>query len=432
MPHDPGRGGHFPPKMKRLDFFALTLLALAAASIWMREADRWTFGLELVPLGAALPLFVWLRRPWQLCQRPDFQRGWALLGIGLWTAALLVDSGFLFAAAWTAWLASWVDSRFMSAPDRSLAPLLVMPLCAFPWVLTELTTITDAVVASLAAVATPLIPAADRAFASLGLITATCTVIGGACAAVHLRASSFLVSLPLLIGAAGVAALLQIGIVALAWSLEAGPIVFGLTRAAAAGFSLVVVLVLCYGVFAAQAEWLARLRPTFPLFSTWLPGVQAALLLVGAWMAIDLFAAWQTAPFANAGGLALGVWLLPIIWPVRRGPARVLPAWTRRALLAGASACYLLGTAAEIPVWQHAGLALVLIGFARRPGVGFWALGALAWLPAAGVVAERLALDPNLFAVCRILVASLAAAWGLGVLRHEWAARRPLQPSQPV
>lgn len=442
--------------MKKHDFVALGLLLALAGFIWFRDTRWWDAAGDSLPLLAALPLFIWLRRPWQPRARGwRLHRGWLAAALTLFPLGIAFDSGLVLACGWTALLASWVQGRFVAPEGAATRQLLILPLLAFPWMITDLETIAWWFRLSGAAVTEQLMSLGSFPVVREGTylsvngfgvsVEPACSgvnglqsmlVAGGAIAYWKLRGSAlFWWNLPVLVGAAWLANLLRI-VTATACGAFLAPETAAKwvdpVHSFAGWLALCLVFLLCCGVFAAQARWLARPRRAAGADSPWLrlPWAEITLVAYGAWVTRGLWETWIWTPYDRLGWLAFFLWLLPVLWPGAAAWRGALSLWTRRLVLGAAVGFFLLGAAADINALHHAGLAAVIVSFARRPGYVFWAAGAIAWMPAAGWFGSRLGLDPAQFAVCRVLVAALAAAWGLGVLRQELVARRPLQPSQ--
>ena len=110
-------------------------LILAAGWFWLRDRSWLTSAEEVVPILAALPLFVWLGAPWWFRVAP-FSLAPIPLGVAAVSlvAGLALDLTFLLAIAWTAALWAWLSARLAQDRLPHIRRLLVLPLMAFPWV----------------------------------------------------------------------------------------------------------------------------------------------------------------------------------------------------------------------------------------------------------------------------------------------------------
>lgn len=118
---------------------SLGLLAAYAAAIWFRDT-AWLAGWDdTVAVLAALPLAVWLGRPWRLRRVPErVPPGWLALAAVL--SALGAVGGWIvvMAAGWTLLVGLWIRAHVepgKGPPRLRLLPLLFL---AFPWMALEL------------------------------------------------------------------------------------------------------------------------------------------------------------------------------------------------------------------------------------------------------------------------------------------------------
>ena len=120
--------------MKTKDYLWLGLLAVLAVGIWQRNTSWRGEISDVVPLLAALPLFVWLGAPWRFSEAGFRLSQPALaLGVGLFLAGTILNLTVLLAGAWTAALWSWLRMRLAPETLTPMRSLLVFPLLAFPW-----------------------------------------------------------------------------------------------------------------------------------------------------------------------------------------------------------------------------------------------------------------------------------------------------------
>ena len=123
--------------MKKEDWFWLGVLGAMAVFIWHRDLTWLGEAGEVVPIIAALPLFVWLGAPWRLRNdRFALHSGSLLVAGASFVLGVALNLTLLLAVAWTAALWSWIRSRVSAEKDcvMRLRRLLPLPLLAFPWI----------------------------------------------------------------------------------------------------------------------------------------------------------------------------------------------------------------------------------------------------------------------------------------------------------
>lgn len=115
-----------------------TLLALCFVLIWLQDTG-WAQSLsDTLPVLAALPLFYWLGRPWQLSGEPSPPSSpFLLVGIALFALGLITGVALFPALGWTAFLWSWLSPRLDPAARRRVMKLMPLPVMAFPWLLLD-------------------------------------------------------------------------------------------------------------------------------------------------------------------------------------------------------------------------------------------------------------------------------------------------------
>lgn len=430
--------------MTKPDLPVVGALAVLGVFIWTRDLAWGDAAGDTLPLLAALPLFFWLRRPW--VRRPSgsipLLPGGALAAAILFGVGVAADSGLLLAFAWTTLLWSWMAGGFVESEGGSSLKLLLLPLLAFPWLQTDLAAVAwwfrlSGAAATEQALAWWNVPVEREGTMlwcnGLGVsVEAACSgvnglqsmlVAGGALAFVKLGNSSwYWWNLPLLVGAAWLANALRILSAALcgvflepataaAW---VGPV-----HDVAGWLALCVVFLLCYAVFALQQREIERRRRAGRgRMDAGVP-VRLLVLAYAAFCSRGLVESWRWTPFDRLAWLAFVLWLLPVWWSTRQPGA-----------VKGYSACcfvavglLLLGAAADINAFHHAGLACAFAAFHRLGGRWVWFAGAVAWMPIAGWFGSRLGLTPEQFGTARLLVAGLAVAWTVGF--ELWRRGRP-------
>ena len=124
--------------MRRKDYLYLFLLALLGAYIWMWNTYWMASKADTLPILITLPIFWWLGRPWNfLTVRESFSYGYSFAGILLVFLGMGLDAMVLLAAGWTVLLAGWLRARLGPVRGRAIRPLFVLPVLAFPWILSE-------------------------------------------------------------------------------------------------------------------------------------------------------------------------------------------------------------------------------------------------------------------------------------------------------
>lgn len=127
--------------MNRKDQTWLAVLALGAIGVWTRDRSWLAAGDEALPVVAALPLFVWLGRPWRLRAEPGgaFLHAPSMVVAGLlFVAGSALDLCSLCAAAWVAGLWAWLRARATPETLGRARRLLPLAFLAFPWVILDL------------------------------------------------------------------------------------------------------------------------------------------------------------------------------------------------------------------------------------------------------------------------------------------------------
>jgi exosortase/archaeosortase family protein len=182
-------------------------------------------------------------------------------------------------------------------------------------------------------------------------------------------------NLPLLAGAAWLAHLFRIVTAALCgvWlPTDAAARLVGPIHSLTGWLGLMAGFTVCYAWFSLQAAWLERRQsPLRKHAFAELPWMNLALLVYAGFCARGLVASWRWAPYDRLAWVAFLIWLAPLV------------CWGRLA-----SPC--------------------------RKGAWLpWALGACAWMPAAGWLGSRWGISPMNFSIGRMLVAIGAACCGL-------------------
>ncbi len=126
--------------MTRRDYSIITLLAILAGFIWLRNTSWITTFDDTVPLLIALPLFIWLGSPWKFKKEEDPLSGkWLVLTAVLFLTGILFNLTFILGLGWSALLWTWLSSRVEPGSNPSLSKLFVLPIMAFPWVIMDAT-----------------------------------------------------------------------------------------------------------------------------------------------------------------------------------------------------------------------------------------------------------------------------------------------------
>jgi len=121
--------------MNKGDFPFIALLLLLAGFIWLRDLV-WISSVEdSLPIIIAIPLFIWLGRPW------TFRENFLPLPVkSLFFGALLCMFGILFnltlmlAIGWITFLWAFLSTRLIQEKKFSAKRLLVLPFLSFPWI----------------------------------------------------------------------------------------------------------------------------------------------------------------------------------------------------------------------------------------------------------------------------------------------------------
>jgi exosortase len=120
--------------MTNRDLRFISLLLLFGAFIWGRDLSWISAAEDVIPILAALPVFVWLAWPWNFRRETEHLRQVKLASSGLLAIlGILFNLTILLALSWVALLWAWLESRLCQREMDRIKPLLVLPLLAFPW-----------------------------------------------------------------------------------------------------------------------------------------------------------------------------------------------------------------------------------------------------------------------------------------------------------
>lgn len=121
--------------MKRSDYGFLTLLALLAGFIWLRDLEWVSTFDDTIPLLVVIPLFIWIGYPWALKEKSEpFSQRSVAIAICCFLAGIILNLTLLLSISWTLLLWTWLSARVIPSEDRSLPKLTLLTLMAFPWV----------------------------------------------------------------------------------------------------------------------------------------------------------------------------------------------------------------------------------------------------------------------------------------------------------
>ena len=106
--------------------------------IWIQDTAWIQSATDTLPALAALPLFIWLGKPWDLnpIPRPPSAR-LLITALILLAAGLLTDLTLLLALGWTALLWGWLSPQLGDEAKYRGKRLLILPIMAFPWLLLD-------------------------------------------------------------------------------------------------------------------------------------------------------------------------------------------------------------------------------------------------------------------------------------------------------
>ncbi|SCY30157.1 exosortase/archaeosortase family protein [Desulfoluna spongiiphila] len=124
-------------RTRRLPVMPL-LLTLCFVLIWLQDTG-WSQSLsDTLPVLAALPLFYWLGRPWNLAAEPSPPSApFLVTGIALFALGVITGIALFPALGWTAFLWSWLSPRLATEARARVSKLLPLPVMAFPWLLLD-------------------------------------------------------------------------------------------------------------------------------------------------------------------------------------------------------------------------------------------------------------------------------------------------------
>ncbi|MSU57146.1 MAG: exosortase/archaeosortase family protein [Pedosphaera sp.] len=114
--------------------FVAALVALAVF-IWVRDLTWVSAAGDALPILAALPIFVWLGKPWRF-QKDSPPRSIAAIALAAagFVVGVVTELTIVLALSWTWLLWTWLRSRLSSDSLPAVRKLLVLPLLAFPWI----------------------------------------------------------------------------------------------------------------------------------------------------------------------------------------------------------------------------------------------------------------------------------------------------------
>lgn len=128
--------------MNRSDWGWTALLVVYAAFIWLRDTTWTTSSDDTIPILAAIPLFAWLGKPWNLTydSRPasPLAMGGAII---LFLAGITLNLTLLLALSWTLLVWAWLSRRVPESKLDALKKLLIILIFAFPWITLDFTAI---------------------------------------------------------------------------------------------------------------------------------------------------------------------------------------------------------------------------------------------------------------------------------------------------
>lgn len=423
--------------MKKQDYGWIAALALFAAFIWCRDL-RWLAAADdILPIVAGLPLFVWLKWPLRFrAEGGPVATGVVFLAAALFAGGVLFGSTLVLTLSWLTLLWAWIAARWSDGREPATRRLLVLPFFSFPWIATDFEQLGWWFRLSGAAAAEQVLAfghanvARDGTFLSVNgfqlSVEPACSglnglqsllIAGTMLAFITLKQRPLfwpsLLALPVAAWVANVLRILSGALVALTMDAATAARWVGPLHSIAGWLALGAMFGLCWALF----SQLARVDGAFPgrlrVRARNAPWLESALLVYAGWSCRNLLTSWFTNPFDRLGWIAFALWLLPL-GVVRHGGLLPAGSGARRPWFLGLGlALVALGDVGELNACQHAGLALILIGFAPRRGRAVWALSAAAWMPPLGWVASRFGLDPGAMAVARVTIATVGLAWAL-------------------
>ena len=121
--------------MIKRDYVMIMVLILLAVFVWVRNLTWVAAAEDTLPILVALPLFLWLGRPWTFVKEAfSLPIGGSVLSVFCFLAGILTDITLFLAVGWTALLWCWLSTRLLPEARSSTRYLLVLPLLAFPWI----------------------------------------------------------------------------------------------------------------------------------------------------------------------------------------------------------------------------------------------------------------------------------------------------------
>lgn len=121
--------------MKGLDRLFLVVLTALAAFIWLRDRSWLTTLEDCLPAFAALPLFIWLGKPWIWRDEP-LTLSPMLLGAAILCLlfGIVAELTLALAMGWSLLCWAWLRARIAVDHLTRIRRLMLLTVMAFPWV----------------------------------------------------------------------------------------------------------------------------------------------------------------------------------------------------------------------------------------------------------------------------------------------------------
>ena len=121
--------------LNKKDLFMLSLLALMAVFIWLRDTSWMTQSDDTLPILVVIPLIIWLGSPWEFKKVEEkSSQKFIFIVVALIVVGVIFNLTFFLGLGWTYLLWSWLRGKVVTKSLSSLKKLLLLSLMAFPWI----------------------------------------------------------------------------------------------------------------------------------------------------------------------------------------------------------------------------------------------------------------------------------------------------------
>lgn len=393
----------------------ILLLLLYGGFIWLRDT-RWIWPLDnSLPLLAALLLFYYFGRPWQLVLREDISfTKHGVIAATTFVIGIVSNTTTLLVISWLVVLYCWLENNLTKEQFTEIKPLMIFPALAFPWIILDFSVLGWIFRFSGAVIV-------EKVCYSIGLqvlregttllVEGVPLAVTSACSGLNTLQAMFIAGYSLLYVVVGKEMKVIpnfIGFLFISWIANTIRIFvicfcalsFGAEFAMSAfhtwGGSLVLVLMflLTFVYIKLQAKYLSseiNYRQILPIF----------IITLSALLSSDLLVAWSRSPFEQFAWIALLLWICPIFF--RKSEAH-MPILFLGFFFA------IIGWVGDLNFLQHVGLACSVgsLLISRYSHI-IWLVSAIAWMPAFGWIGSHYFFEYVIIARIFLVLVGLAS-----------------------